>query len=208
MLDCKNWHASGSAASYAGLYREDGFARLTGAAETTTIRFADFSIAGEGSSCRNPFVPFGEFATVTDPVDGVDVTVSPSSPARQVPDRSRDVALAAAKVIAENMGRKIVVLDMSRLTALFDYHVIATGSSGRQLRAIADEVERVLEKDWKEKRISVAGLEDSRWVVQDFGTVIIHLFDEDTRAFYSLENLWADASKVNLTGVVPGEAIE
>lgn len=145
---------------------------------------------------------------MTDPADGVDVTASPSSPVRQVPDRSRDVALAAAKVIAENMGRKIVVLDMSRLTALFDYHVIATGSSGRQLRAIADEVERVLEKDWKEKRLSVAGLEDSHWVVQDFGTVIVHLFDEDTRAFYSLENLWADASKVDLTRVVPREAIE
>jgi ribosome-associated protein len=123
-------------------------------------------------------------------------------------DRSRELALVAAKVIAENMGRKLVVLDMTRLTALFDYHVIATGSSGRQLRSIAEEVERVLEKEHREKRLSIAGLEDSRWIVQDFGTIIVHLFDEDTRAFYSLENLWADASKVDLSGIVPKEALE
>jgi len=132
---------------------------------------------------------------------------SRGSVGRANPDRSRRLALAAAATIAENLGRKIVVLDMTRLTALFDYHVIATGTSGRQLRAIADEIERVLEKEHGEKRLSIAGLEDSRWIVQDFGTIIVHLFDDETRAFYSLENLWADASKVDLTGIVPAESI-
>ena len=122
------------------------------------------------------------------------------------PDRSLQLALTAARVIAENMGTRIIVLDMSRLTAMFDYHIIATGTSSRQLRAMADEVDRVLKKELGEELLRADGMDEGRWVVQDFGTIIVHLFDEDTRAFYSLENLWADAEKVDLSEVVPADA--
>lgn len=119
------------------------------------------------------------------------------------PESSLQLAKTAARVIGENMGTKIIVLDMTKLTALFDYHVIATGTSSRQLRAMADEIERVLKLEFKEKMLRADGMDEGRWIVQDFGTIIVHLFDEDTRAFYSLENLWADASKVDLSGLVP-----
>ena len=127
---------------------------------------------------------------------------------RANPKRSEEIALAAAKIIADNQGKHLVVLDMTQHTALFDYHVIATGTSGRQLRAVADEIEQYMKKEMGEQRLSTAGKDDGHWIVQDFSTVIVHLFDAETRAFYSLENLWADAKKVDLREVVSPEALE
>jgi ribosome-associated protein len=116
--------------------------------------------------------------------------------------RSLELALAAAKTAAENGGRDIVVLDMSEHTPVFDYFVIATGTSRRQLHAMSEEIDHKLEDDLKDKRVNIDGYDESRWIVLDYATVVIHLFDEDTRSYYSLEALWADATKVDLTGVV------
>lgn len=118
---------------------------------------------------------------------------------RENPERSLELALAAARTAAENGGTNIVVLDMTRHTAVFDYFVIATGTSRRQLHAISEEIDRKLEDDLNDKRMNIDGYDESKWIVLDYSTVVIHLFDEDTRTFYSLEDLWADASKVDLT---------
>jgi len=115
------------------------------------------------------------------------------------PERSLELALAAAKTAAENGGTEVTVLDMSGHTAIFDYFVIATGASRRQLHAMSEEIDNTLEKDLDDKRVNIDGYTASRWIVLDYCTVVIHLFDEDTRAFYSLEALWADAKKVDLT---------
>lgn len=115
------------------------------------------------------------------------------------PQRSLELALAAARTAAENLGTDIVLLDMSRQSAMFDYFVIATGTSRRQLHAMSEEIDHKLEGELKDKRMNVDGYDESRWIVLDYGTVVIHLFDEETRDFYSLEALWADASKVDLT---------
>lgn len=115
------------------------------------------------------------------------------------PGRSLELALAAAKTAAENGGTDIVVMDMSAHTAIFDYFVIATGTSRRQLHAMSEEIDHKLEDDLKDKRMNIDGYADSRWIVLDYATVVIHLFDEDTRINYALEVLWADAKKVDLT---------
>jgi ribosome-associated protein len=115
------------------------------------------------------------------------------------PEHSLKLALAAAETAAENGGTEIVVMDMSAHTAIFDYFVIATGTSRRQLHAMSEEIDHKLEDELNDKRMNIDGYDDSRWIVLDYGTVVIHLFDEDTRAFYSLEALWADAKKVDLT---------
>ena len=88
---------------------------------------------------------------------------------------------------------------MSGHTAIFDYFVMATGSSRRQLHAMSEEIDHVLEDEMGDKRLNIEGYDESRWIVLDYGTVVIHLFDEDTRQFYSLEALWADAPKIDLT---------
>ena len=123
---------------------------------------------------------------------------------RETPDRSLQLALAAARTAAENRGQNIVVLDMREHTSLFDYFVIATGTSRRQLHAISEEIDHKLEDELKDRRMGIEGYSDSRWIVLDYGSVVIHLFDETTRQFYSLENLWADAKPVDLTETLRG----
>lgn len=110
--------------------------------------------------------------------------------------RSRQLAQAAAQTAAESGGFDIVVLDMTGLTAIFDYFVIVTGTSHRQLVAIGDDIRIKLERELKDKRLSADGMESGKWIVLDFGSVVIHLFDEDTRQFYSLQALWADAPDI------------
>ncbi len=123
---------------------------------------------------------------------------SPVTTSREVPARSLELALTAARTAAENGGTEIVVLDMSGHTAIFDFFVIATGTSRRQIRSMGDEIDHKLEDELKDKRLNIDGKDDSRWIVLDYGTVVIHLFDDNTRIFYSLEALW-DAPQVDLT---------
>lgn len=125
---------------------------------------------------------------------------------RKNPDRSFKLAMAAAKTAAENMGTDIVVLDMTEHTALFDYFVIITGASRRQLHAISEEIDHQLEDEMGDKRLNREGYDESRWIILDYGTVVIHIFDDETRAFYSLENLWADAKKVDISKEVGAAA--
>ncbi len=127
---------------------------------------------------------------------------SGASPSRVNPERSLQLALAAARTAAENNATDIVLLDMSRQSAIFDYFVIATGTSRRQLHAMSEEIDHKLEDDLNDKRMNIDGYDESRWIVLDYGTVIVHLFDDDTRKFYSLEALWADATNVDISEIV------
>ena len=115
------------------------------------------------------------------------------------PKRSLELALAAARTAAENGGTDLTVLDMSPHTAIFDYFVIATGTSRRQLHAMSEEIDHCLEDEMNDKRMNIDGYAESRWIVLDYGTVVIHLFEEESRENYALESLWADAKKVDLT---------
>jgi ribosome-associated protein len=104
--------------------------------------------------------------------------------------------MAAARTAAENNGQEIVILDVRKLTSIFDYFVLVSGRSGRQLRAIADEIDRVLRVEMGDRRRNIEGYAESRWIVLDHGDVVVHLFTEEARAFYRLEDLWADAQRI------------
>ena len=138
----------------------------------------------------------------TDANESIEHSASGPAPTRENPELSLKLALAAAQTAAVNGGTDILVLDMSQHTAIFDYFVIATGTSRRQLHAISEDVDRVLENELNDKRMAIDGYDDSKWIVLDYGTVVIHLFDEDTRKFYSLESLYADAKQVDLTDIL------
>ena len=120
----------------------------------------------------------------------------PSLETRQ--ERSLQLALAAARTADDNRGQDIVVLDMRGMTTEFDYFVLVTGNSRRQLHAISEEIDRVLEGDLGDQRVGIEGYNESRWILLDYGSVVIHLFDADTRAYYALEDLWAHAQRVPL----------
>lgn len=129
---------------------------------------------------------------------------SPPSRSSEVSDRSLQLALAAARTAAENRGQELVVLDLRKMTAFFDFFVIASGASRRQLHAMSDEIDRVLEKELGDQRLGIEGYQESRWILLDYGSVVIHLFDEPLRRFYDLENLWAEAPRVDLSQVLAG----
>lgn len=117
-------------------------------------------------------------------------------------ERSLQLALAAIQTAEDNGGRDLLVLDMREHTSLFDYFVIATGTSRRQLHAMSEEIDHKLEDDLQDKRMSIEGYDASRWIVLDYGTVVMHLFDDEMREYYSLESLWADARPVDLSEVL------
>ena len=125
-------------------------------------------------------------------------TASHSTAAWADSHRSLELALAAARTAVENRGQNVAILDMRELTSLFDYFVIATGSSGRQLRAMSDEIDRTLEDEMGDHRLHTEGYRDTRWIVLDYGNVVIHLLDDEMRDYYRLEELWSDAPRVPL----------
>jgi ribosome-associated protein len=115
---------------------------------------------------------------------------------RTSPERSFELARAAAREAEASRGQNVIVLDMRDQTSIFDYFVIATGTSNRQLRAISDGIEDVLQKEFGHKRVGLEGYQDSHWILLDYGSVVVHLFDEKTRDYYRIEDLWAGAQPV------------
>ncbi len=97
------------------------------------------------------------------------------------------------------LGKKtqgVVVLDVRELTSIAETFIICSGTSNRQVSAIADHIQRFL-KIHSIKPLSVEGKREGLWVLMDYGHVIIHIFYETTRAFYDLEGLWSDARRIN-----------
>ncbi len=107
-----------------------------------------------------------------------------------------DLAVRCAHTAEDNKARDIVILDMRAITPLYDYLLLCTGASRRQIHTLAEEMDAAL-RAAGEKRSTIEGYEASKWVVQDYGDIVVHVFDQDTRAYYALEDLWADAPRVD-----------
>ncbi len=127
------------------------------------------------------------------------VTINTTTSLQTTANRSWQLALTAAKTAEENRGRDIVILDLRKLTPEFDYFVIATGTSRRQLHAMSEEIDHALEEGLGDKRLGIEGYQSSEWIVLDYGSVVIHLFDAEHRSYYDLEHLW-DAERVPFPG--------
>ncbi|MGB1925106.1 MAG: ribosome silencing factor [Rubripirellula sp.] len=136
----------------------------------------------------------------TQPIDEIGISSPPKDRAIRPLglELAKKLAAAAARVAIENNGQEVAVLDVSAQSAEFDFFVFASGTSRRQLHAISEQIDDVLEKDLGDKRMGIEGYEESRWIVLDYGSVVIHLFDDETREYYDLESLWADGTLVPL----------
>lgn len=133
----------------------------------------------------------------------IDTNVSPSTENDRRCRLSLPTALAAAQTASDLRGREIVLLDMRQVTSIFDYFVIVTGTSRRQLHAMSEEIDRRLEQELGERRLGIEGYAESRWILLDYGSVVVHLFDEPTRRYFALEDLWASAGQVPWTPDAP-----
>ena len=107
-----------------------------------------------------------------------------------------DRARLCANIAAENRGRDVLVIDLRKLTTFVDYFVIASGTSRRQIHSMADEIDRAM-SEAGDKRIGIEGYGESHWVLLDYGDIVVHLFDDNTRRYYDIENLWGDAPRVD-----------
>ena len=107
----------------------------------------------------------------------------------------RTAAISAVAADAKN-GQDILILDVTSMTTIADYFLICSGTSTPQLRAIADEVERQLAAEG-EIPIHIEGYSDANWILMDYGSVVVHIFRQETRDFYALEHLWAEAPRMD-----------
>jgi len=107
----------------------------------------------------------------------------------------RKVVKDIAKVMEDKKAKDIVLLDLNRVSVMADYFIICTGESSLHMRSIAQELKRRL-KERGVELLNPKDFIDSRWILLDFGGVIVHIFSEEGREFYQLERLWTDAKKV------------
>lgn len=104
------------------------------------------------------------------------------------------------KGILNKQGHDVLKIDLRKIeNRIADYFVICHGTSASQVDAICDSVEDIVSIDAGEKPLHVEGLENCYWVLVDYGDVVVHIFLEQYRKFYSLETLWADASFEEIT---------
>jgi ribosome-associated protein len=110
---------------------------------------------------------------------------------------TRAFALQAAKVAQSRRCSDVLVLDLRGKSPATDYFVIATGTSERQMRAVADEICETA-REVRFQRLGRAGYQQARWILLDFIDVIVHIFDSEYRDYYGLELLWGDAKKLEV----------
>jgi len=111
-------------------------------------------------------------------------------------DNSRVLILHALEAASNKKAKDVKVLDIKDISSITDYFIICSASSTVQVKAIADEIEgKLVENEFH--LYHREGYSTARWVLLDFGDVIIHVFHEEDREFYNLERLWADAEVIN-----------
>ncbi len=105
-------------------------------------------------------------------------------------------AALCARIGEDNKAKDVLVLDMRGITPLYDFFVLLTGSSRRQIHTLAEEIDAALRAQGEQRR-SIQGYQSARWVVQDYGDIVVHVFDQESRSYYALEELWADAPRLD-----------
>jgi len=117
--------------------------------------------------------------------------------AKKKETNDRAFAIAAAKIAAERHCKDIAILDLAGKSPVTNYFVIATGTSPRQGRTVADEISACAKKAGFD-RFGKAGYEQGRWILMDYVEVVVHIFDDEYREYYDLEILWGDAERVKI----------
>ena len=113
---------------------------------------------------------------------------------------SLETAKAIVKILDEKKATDITVIETQELTVMSDYFVIASGTSNTHVRSLAEDVEEAMEK----QGVAIDHVEGraTGWILLDYGCVLVHVFDPESREYYNLERLWGDASKVDISDIV------
>lgn len=111
---------------------------------------------------------------------------------------SKELALGCAKICLERKAEAVTVLDVGNNLAIADFFVLATGRNKRHLKSLADEIRVLARAGRRRAREEGTGDTGGRWVLIDLGDVIVHLFDSETRDYYDIDGLWADAPRIDV----------
>ena len=114
---------------------------------------------------------------------------------------AREVAIIATKALDEKKGMNIKLLKIDKVSSLADYFLICTGTSNTHVRTLCDYAEYTLEQ-LGEPMLGRVGHRGNSWELLDYGTIVVHVFTEEAREFYSLERLWADAENVDISDII------
>lgn len=114
---------------------------------------------------------------------------------------SQELTCSAVKILDSKKANDIMALKVRDLTIVADYFVIASGSSNTQVKTLADELEFQLSEQGV-KPLRTEGYQGGNWIIVDYGDVVVHIFHQETREFYSLERLWADAEAISLDEIL------
>ena len=106
-----------------------------------------------------------------------------------------ELAHKAAQIAQEKKAEDLVLLELERKVSYCDFFLVCSGRNRRQVRAIAESIATQFKREIGIKALSVEGMETGRWVLLDFGDIVVHVFDEPLRGFYDLEGLWKDAPR-------------
>lgn len=112
-------------------------------------------------------------------------------------ERAHQLTVAAAQAAADKLAGQIVAFDVSEQLVITDVFVVCSGSNDRQVRAIVDAVEERL-RELGAKPVRREGEREGRWVLLDYGDIVVHVQHDEERAFYSLERIWRDCPVVEL----------
>ena len=113
----------------------------------------------------------------------------------------KEIAYAVTKALDEKKGMNIKLLKIDRVSSLADYFLICTGTSNTHVRTLCDFAEYTLE-ELGEPMLGREGHRGNSWELLDYGTIVVHVFTEEAREFYSLERIWADAETVDISDII------
>jgi ribosome-associated protein len=130
-------------------------------------------------------------------------SISPKSEAERLAV-SRKFALEAARLAANTRCHNVMVLDMAGVSPVTDFFVIATGTSARQMRSVCDELDELADKSGFPS-FHRSGYEGETWIAVDYVDVVFHVFNQDARQYYDLENLWGDAKRIPWQETTPAK---
>ena len=111
-------------------------------------------------------------------------------------NESKKMALLAVEALEDKKAEEISVLDISTISILGDYFIIASGLNRNQVQAMADSVEEALGRAGYEPK-QIEGYQSANWILLDFKDIIVHVFDDESRDFYNLDHIWMDGKPVS-----------
>ena len=112
-------------------------------------------------------------------------------------EQAKEMAKIAYHALEEKKGEDIRIIDISGVTVMADYFIIASGTNRNQVQAMADNVEEELHKAGYPVK-QTEGYNSANWILMDFGDIIVHVFDSENRLFYDLERIWRDGKEIQM----------